>query len=83
MTYADRDWSDGQRFEKIGFEIREHTPPQTFWIDRKTRLRYTAYDLPESYQLMSDAALWESGFRKIANSGSLKLVKTDIFPKLG
>lgn len=83
MTYADRDWSDGHRFEKIGFEIREHTAPQTFWIDCRTMHRYTEYDLPEPYRLLSDAERCERGFCKIANSGSLKLVKTDIFPKLG
>lgn len=33
MTYADRDWSDGGSYEKLGFERIGETPPQLFYYD--------------------------------------------------
>ena len=34
MTYADRDWSDGLSYRKLGFRFIENLKPQSFIIDR-------------------------------------------------
>ncbi len=36
MTYADRDWSDGSSYERLGFERLGTTPPQGFWVNPET-----------------------------------------------
>jgi hypothetical protein len=37
MTYADLDWSDGRKFEKIGFEIIDQQPPMFFKLNNSIR----------------------------------------------
>ncbi|MES2781125.1 MAG: hypothetical protein V4651_14625 [Bacteroidota bacterium] len=48
MTYADRDWSNGEGYHKLGFTETGTTPPQLFWVDVETyeRLPITATLLP-------------------------------------
>lgn len=82
MTYSDKDWSDGHKFALVGFEITDHLPPQVFWIERETLHRYTDYDLPVALKSLGENKLIEKGFCKLTNNGSLKLVKTVIFPNL-
>ena len=36
MTYVDRDWSEGDKFESIGFKIIEVTKPQLFKVNKTT-----------------------------------------------
>ncbi|WP_428661528.1 hypothetical protein [Runella sp.] len=50
MTYADRDWSTGQSYERLGFERIGITPPQEFWVNPATFERKYASpkNLPES-----------------------------------
>lgn len=33
MTYIDADWSDGENFSKLGFELKEKTSPMYFRLD--------------------------------------------------
>lgn len=42
MTYADRDWSDGSSYEKLGFERIGETPPQLFYFDSAQQKRVYA-----------------------------------------
>jgi hypothetical protein len=63
MTYADRDWSTGESYLKIGFKLIEETHPQCFYIDETTITRFT-----ESQILTPNNKL------KIYNSGSLKFI---------
>lgn len=41
MTYADRDWSNGEGYQKLGFTETGQTPPQLFWLDTETLERLT------------------------------------------
>jgi len=61
MTYADRDWSNGQSYERLGFERLGTTPPQTFLVHPDTFER--EYATPESER---DNAV------KVYNSGNIK-----------
>lgn len=61
MTYADRDWSTGQSYERLGFERLGTTPPQAFWLNPVTFER--------------EYAVQEAGYPnaiKIYNSGNIK-----------
>lgn len=75
MTYADKDWTDGQRYQKIGFEIVGEIGPRMFWVDPRTWERYAADSLPEFLADKGEEKLYEEGHVPLTNSGSLKLVK--------
>jgi hypothetical protein len=63
MSYADRDWSDGRSYNKLGFTKIENSIPQTFYINLRTLER-----LPIDW-LTDDKHL------EIFNSGSIKFIK--------
>lgn len=83
MTYIDKDWSDGESYLKLGFEQVGELPPQQFWVNTRTLIRYTDFDLPAEIANSTLEQRQESGFRQIANSGSLKLVKKNFIPTFG
>lgn len=62
MTYADRDWSDGRSYQRLGFELIEQTHPQTFWVDSQT---FERHKHPHS----------TNDLVKIYNAGNLKFLK--------
>ncbi|MGA0557030.1 hypothetical protein ACO2Q8_10290 [Larkinella sp. VNQ87] len=72
MTYADRDWSDGRSYQKLGFEQREATEPQTFWVRPGEWQRFYPHHLPDG---LTEAELPAHGFVPVYNSGSLKFLK--------
>lgn len=63
MSYADRDWSDGRSYDKLGFSKIENSLPQTFWINLKTMERSSINWLTEDKYL------------EIFNAGSIKYIK--------
>jgi len=40
MTYADKEWSKGAAYTRLGFEAVGETPTQMYWLDPQTMLRY-------------------------------------------
>jgi len=83
MTYVDKDWSGGQSYLQLGFHIVGELPPQEFWIDSHTLQRYTSFDLPPGLASMDPEIRRANGWRRLYNSGSLKLVKKNFIPKFG
>lgn len=67
MTYVDQDWSDGKKFESIGFERVDLLEPQFFWVHRLTHQRISNNE----YQGLST----KDEYYQIANLGSIKMVK--------
>jgi hypothetical protein len=67
MTYADRDWSDGRSYERLGFERVGATPPQVFYVNSLTFERYYA----ERLQVPAIPPEWI----KIYNAGNWKFLK--------
>lgn len=63
MTYADRDWSTGEGYLKIGFKLVEETPPQVLFIDELSFMRYSNKQITNLEHKI-----------KIHNAGSLKFV---------
>jgi hypothetical protein len=66
MTYADRDWSDGRSYEKLGFQRIENTSPQGFYLDEKLLVRYYENKLNEHQKV---------GLKPVFNAGNVKFIK--------
>ena len=64
MTYADRDWSLGKGYDKLGFTHSETTEPSFLCVDPTTMMRYFPHRLP--------ATADESKYLKAFNTGNLK-----------
>ena len=64
MSYADRDWSDGRSYDKLGFSKIGNSSGQTFYIYPSTLMRFsTKLDIDDKYL-------------EIFNAGSIKFIKT-------
>jgi hypothetical protein len=61
MSYADRDWSDGRSYNKLGFMKIGNSLPQKFYINSITLKRVSHNEV---------------NFIKIFNAGSIKFIKT-------
>ncbi len=75
MTYADKDWSDGQSYRKLGFTAVGETAPQWFWIDPRTMQRYDEHTLPPEVRAIAADERTAAGYVAVRNSGSIKLIK--------
>src|SRR5690606_8761929 len=74
MTYADKDWSDGASYRKLGFTVVGEIGPQLFWVDPRTMQRYYERTLPPEIRAMSADDRRAAGYVPVCNSGSIKLV---------
>lgn len=76
MTYADRDWSVGKGYNKLGFRLDGATPPQYFWVKKGEWIRYYPTRIPEELTKKTlnetEEYLQQTGFVKVFNSGNLK-----------
>jgi hypothetical protein len=70
MTYVDGDWSEGNKFESLGFKIMEITKPQHFKVD-KTTFRREIIKQDEPFEFASSKNNY-----LVKNLGSIKMVKT-------
>lgn len=66
MTYADREWSDGAGYLKLGFERISETPPMPFYLSTNEMIR-------SSRQNPAHILIY--------NAGSIKFVKTYKTPR--
>lgn len=81
MTYTDREWSDGEVYEKLGFVKTEQTTPILFWIHPQEKIRFPLHKIPIELQTecqslgmeMTDF-LAQKGFVKIQNLGNNKFI---------
>lgn len=65
MTYADLEWSDGEAYRKLGFELESQRAPVLFRIDPETWSRTALKSMPEDMS-QKEGSLW------FMNWGSLK-----------
>jgi len=80
MTYADRDWSLGNGYNKLGFHPSGNTDPVIFYVDTVTMTRHYAHRLPkkiltvfeEQNVLNLDDFLARNNLVKVFNTGNLK-----------
>jgi hypothetical protein len=80
MTYADRDWSIGNGYEKLGFALSQVTEPALIYLHKESLIRYFPHRLPKATisafeaqkTLNLDDFLMAHGFVKLFNTGNLK-----------
>ena len=86
ISYADRRWSNGNLYEKLGFNLISITPPNYYYYNENLKIRETRfkYQKHKLVKLGYDKKLTESeitnkiGLYKIYDSGNLKyLLKLD------
>lgn len=80
MTYADRDWSLGKGYDKLGFSYANETEPAYLYVNSSTLVRYFPHRLPAKIVLDFEAQkdlnlddfLAFNGYIKLFNTGNLK-----------
>jgi hypothetical protein len=80
MTYADRDWSLGKGYLKLGLELSEITAPAILYVNKENLIRYFPHRLPKEILLAFEAQnqldladfLTANGYAKLFNTGNLK-----------
>lgn len=80
MSYADRDWSVGKGYDKLGFQLSEITQPAFLYVNEENLNRYFPHRLPkeilnrfEAQNLLNlDDFLASNGYLKLFNTGNLK-----------
>ncbi|HBH23746.1 MAG TPA: hypothetical protein DDY13_10025 [Cytophagales bacterium] len=78
MTYVDKDWTEGNSFEQLGFLISDDTPPIEMWVkpDKFTGRTYRKRIENELNQSFSDETLYRNGYYKVYSAGNIKFNKT-------
>ncbi|WP_158799573.1 hypothetical protein [Pedobacter sp. L105] len=66
MTYADLDWSYGKGYAKLGFELKEQTPPLEICLDKEHHIRHFPHRLPDHIPA--------ENYIRIFNTGNLKYI---------
>jgi hypothetical protein len=80
ISYADRRWSMGNMYEKLGFEFIENTEPNWFIINgknREHRVKYQKHRLIEmgfDENKTADQILFENDMNKIYDCGTKKYI---------
>ncbi|TCC90439.1 hypothetical protein EZ428_14285 [Pedobacter frigiditerrae] len=80
MSYADRDWSLGKGYDKLGFQLNQITAPAFIYINIESLTRYFPHRLPkvilgkfEAQNVLNlDEFLALNGYFKLFNTGNLK-----------
>jgi len=64
MSYANKDWSEGAAYTKLGFKAAGETPVQYYWTDPQTMQRYPVkrYPVPQPH------------WKRVFGLGSLKFI---------
>ena len=77
FSYADRRWSDGSLYEKIGFSLVGNTKPNYWYIKNKKRTHRFA--LRKNKKDIKELTEWENrqlqGWDRIWDCGNLKYIK--------
>jgi len=80
MSYADRDWSLGNGYYQLGFELTSITDPAYLYVELASLQRYFAHRLPKriltDFNAQKEVNLKEylakNGFKEVFNTGNLK-----------
>lgn len=78
MTYADKDWGDGDVYKKLGFAFNCETDPITFMINKKTYKRVTEKKILSDHNDTTQEELSEEYYR-LRNQGNLKFLWRSTF----
>lgn len=75
MSYADREWSAGAVYERLGFHKTGEVPPVWFLVDPLTWQRISVKKV-QNDRACRGIGLSDAGYYRIANLGSIKYVRT-------
>jgi len=79
FSYADRRWSDGALYTKLGFEFDQHTKPNYWYLKDQCYERFNRFSLRKKADEPKDISEWElrkaQGYTRIWDCGNLKYVK--------
>lgn len=70
MTYADKEWSEGQSYERIGFEQTGQKDHIEMWL---TPDQFRTYK--KRLPALSDKDLYQNGYGKVYSAGNIKFNK--------
>jgi len=82
ISYADRSWSKGNLYEKLGFKLSHETKPNYHYIDKINIIRINRFNFRKD-KLISEGfdttkteheIMLERGYYRIYNSGSYKFI---------
>lgn len=77
LSYADRRWSDGNLYEKLGFAFDGYTKPSYWYFNKQKRIHRFA--LRKTKDDPKDQTEWEirksQGWNRIWDCGNLKFIK--------
>ena len=69
MTYVDKEWSTGNSYLKLGFELKGELKPRSFWVISEKSQRFYKEDEARLHASSDDVV------QTVNNCGSLKFVK--------
>ncbi|RZK50211.1 MAG: hypothetical protein EOO99_03215 [Pedobacter sp.] len=73
MTYADRDWTLGNTYLKVGFQLDSIQEPQIIYYHQPSGQRFFKHRLPKYEEGKLLVEHWrELGYKQIFNTGNLK-----------
>jgi len=85
ISYANRRWSNGNLYEKLGFNFIQKTEPNYFYFKHEygkllSRVQFQKHKLSEKLEnfnpeLSETDNMFNNGYRKIYDSGNLKFIK--------
>ena len=74
MSYADKEWSDGDAYKKLGFELVSESDPIDFIVDTKDFKRYSIKKLRrENVTLNPEPGI--NNYKILRTRGNLKFLK--------
>lgn len=74
MTYIDKDWSNGNAYLNLGFEIHSEIEPISFVFDKINFVKYNFEKLPEDIFIALQSQ--NENLAIVKNAGNLKLIYT-------
>jgi len=75
MSYADREWSEGTVYQRLGFHKTADVPPVDFLVDTKSWQRISCKKI-QSDRTCRGLQTGNGSFVRISNLGSVKYVRT-------
>lgn len=86
LSYADRRWSKGNLYEKLGFKLDHISSPDYWYVTpkyliRESRLKYQKHKLPQLLEHFDPSKtevqnMLENGYEQVFDCGNLVYVKT-------
>ena len=84
LSYANRRWSQGNVYEKLGFDFIEDTKPNLFYVDSKgnihSRIKFQKHKLKDMLDNYDDSVtgienMLNNGYRTLYDCGNKKYIK--------